>query len=177
MSFLICGVDCKFILLELRFIVNCVLVCSQKKQIYKFTGLCSCNCVMHVDLWVSAYLLIVSAESFSSSTLLFINFALCFNQFKSPLFNNLKLTWQHIEGKLMMDVVMKMIESYGITDGILEQAISSIRTIYSYVAESQTMDSFAKGLMIGSMRIIHVGWAFQAWVCRLSPFSTVNFEL
>ncbi|XP_025013797.2 putative multidrug resistance protein [Ricinus communis] len=83
-------------------------------------------------------------------------------------------------GKLMMDVIMKMIESYGIAGGIVEQAISSIRTVYSYVAESQTIDNFsgalqktmelgikqgfAKGLMMGSMGIIYVGWAFQAWV-------------
>ncbi|WCJ37207.1 ABC transporter family protein [Euphorbia peplus] len=82
-------------------------------------------------------------------------------------------------GKLMMDVIMKMIESYGLAGGIVEQSISSIRTVYSYVAESYTLDKFsqalettmalgikqgfAKGLMMGSMGIIYVGWAFQAW--------------
>ncbi|XP_065864782.1 ABC transporter B family member 15-like [Euphorbia lathyris] len=82
-------------------------------------------------------------------------------------------------GKLMMDVIMKMIESYGVAGGIVEQSISSIRTVYSYVAESYTLDKFsqalektmelgmkqgfAKGLMMGSMGIIYVGWAFQAW--------------
>ncbi|XP_050216612.1 putative multidrug resistance protein [Mercurialis annua] len=83
-------------------------------------------------------------------------------------------------GKLMMDTIMKMIGSYAVAGGIVEQAISSIRTVYSYVAESHTLDrfssalqntmelgikmGFAKGLMMGSMGIIYVGWAFQAWI-------------
>lgn len=83
-------------------------------------------------------------------------------------------------GKLMMDVGMKMIESYEAAGGIAEQAVSSIRTVYSYVAENQTLGKFsnalqktmelgfkmglAKGLMMGSMGIIYVGWAFQTWV-------------
>ncbi|KAF9672949.1 hypothetical protein SADUNF_Sadunf11G0097500 [Salix dunnii] len=82
-------------------------------------------------------------------------------------------------GKLMMDVTMKMIEAYEVAGGIAEQAISSIRTVYSYVAENQTLDrfsralqktielgikqGFAKGLMMGSMGMIYVSWAFQAW--------------
>ena len=80
----------------------------------------------------------------------------------------------------MMGVIMKMIESYGVAGGIAEQAISSIRTVYSYVAENQTLDRFSsalqttcelgvkqglmKGLLMGSMGMIYVGWAFQAWV-------------
>ncbi|XP_021892916.1 ABC transporter B family member 15-like [Carica papaya] len=83
-------------------------------------------------------------------------------------------------GKLMMDVIMKMIEAYGVAGGIAEQAISSIRTVYSYVAENQTSNrfssalektlelgikqGFAKGLMMGSMGAIYLGWAFQAWI-------------
>ena len=82
-------------------------------------------------------------------------------------------------GRLMMDVIMKMIESYGIAGEIVEQAISSIRTVYSNVAESQTLErfssalqktlelgikqGFSKGLMMGSMGMIYVSWAFQAW--------------
>lgn len=80
----------------------------------------------------------------------------------------------------MMDVIMKMIASYGIAGGIAEQAISSIRTVYSYVAENQTLVKFssalentlelgiklglAKGLLMGCMGSIYVGWAFQAWI-------------
>ncbi|KAH1214343.1 ABC transporter B family member 18 [Glycine max] len=83
-------------------------------------------------------------------------------------------------GKIMLDLVMKMIESYGIAGGIAEQAISSIRTVYSYVGENQTLtrfssalqktmefgikQGFAKGLMLGSMGVIYISWGFQAWV-------------
>lgn len=83
-------------------------------------------------------------------------------------------------GKMMMDVGMKMIESYGVAGGIAEQAVSSIRTVYSYVGESQTLHKFsqaleitmelgikqglARGLMMGSMGVIYVSWGFQAWV-------------
>jgi len=83
-------------------------------------------------------------------------------------------------GKFMMDVIMKMIESYGVAGGIAEQAVSSIRTVYSYVAENKTLDKFsralqqtmelgikqgfAKGLLMGSMGMIYVGWSFQAWL-------------
>ncbi|XP_059662528.1 ABC transporter B family member 15-like [Cornus florida] len=82
-------------------------------------------------------------------------------------------------GKLMMDVGSKMVESYGVAGGIVEQAISSIRTVYSFVGEHQTLNRFshalqktmelgikqglARGLMMGSMGIIYVRGAFQAW--------------
>jgi len=83
-------------------------------------------------------------------------------------------------GNIMLGLVMKMIESYGVAGGIAEQAISSIRTVYSYVGEHQTLErfnralqttlefgvklGFVKGLLLGSMGIIYVGWGFQAWV-------------
>ncbi|XP_027172288.1 putative multidrug resistance protein [Coffea eugenioides] len=86
-------------------------------------------------------------------------------------------------GTLMMNVGMKMIESYGVAGGIAEQAISSIRTVYSYVAENQTLvkfsnalentmqlgikQGFARGLMLGSMGGIYISWAFQAWAGSL----------
>nr|XP_043629566.1 putative multidrug resistance protein [Erigeron canadensis] len=86
-------------------------------------------------------------------------------------------------GKHMMDVAMAMVASYGAAGSIAEQAISSIRTVYSYVGESQTLDKFSKalqttmelgikqglarGLMLGSMGTIYVSWAFQAWVGSL----------
>ncbi|XP_019451695.1 PREDICTED: putative multidrug resistance protein [Lupinus angustifolius] len=82
--------------------------------------------------------------------------------------------------KSMLDLAMKMIESYGVAGGIAEQAISSIRTVYSYVGENQTLDrfssalqknmkfgikqGFAKGLMLGSFGVIYISWGFQAWV-------------
>ncbi|GMN63161.1 hypothetical protein TIFTF001_032223 [Ficus carica] len=83
-------------------------------------------------------------------------------------------------GKIMMGFVMKSIEAYGVAGGIAEQALSSIRTVYSYVGENQTLNRFSsalqkvlefgiklgltKGLMLGTMGVIYIGWGFQAWV-------------
>ncbi|XP_038994067.1 ABC transporter B family member 15-like [Hibiscus syriacus] len=83
-------------------------------------------------------------------------------------------------GKALMNVGAEMKAAYGNAGGIAEHAISSIRTVYSYVAESQTLDKFSnalqksmelgmkqgftKGLLIGSMGMIYAAWAFQAWV-------------
>ncbi|CAK9150286.1 unnamed protein product [Ilex paraguariensis] len=82
-------------------------------------------------------------------------------------------------GTLMMNVGMRMIKSYAVAGGIAEQAISSIRIVYSYVGERRTLDrfghalqktmelgikqGFAKGLMMGSMGIVYLSWSFQAW--------------
>lgn len=79
-----------------------------------------------------------------------------------------------------MNLGMGLKESYAVAGGIAEQAISSIRTMYSYVGESQTLvrfsralqstlelgikQGFVKGLMLGSMGMIFAAWAFQAWV-------------
>lgn len=73
---------------------------------------------------------------------------------------------------------MKM--AYGVAGSIAEQAISSVRTVYSYVGEKQTLERFGialeqsmklgikmgltKGLMIGSFGLIYATWAFQTWV-------------
>ncbi|XAR48125.1 Xenobiotic-transporting ATPase [Bertholletia excelsa] len=83
-------------------------------------------------------------------------------------------------GKVMMGLGLKTKDAYGIAGGIAEQAISSIRTVYSYVAEHQTLHRFSlalqkstdlgikqgltKGLLIGSTGMMYVGWAFQSWV-------------
>lgn len=83
-------------------------------------------------------------------------------------------------GTMMMNVGMQMIESYGVAGGIAEQAISSIRTLYSYVAENQTLEKFsqslqkvmelgikqgfARGLLLGSLGMVYISWAFQAWL-------------
>ena len=80
----------------------------------------------------------------------------------------------------MKDLGAKAKDAYGIAGGIAEQAISSIRTVYSYVGESQTLDRFSnalekctqlgikqgfvKGIMMGTMGMIFAAWAFQAWV-------------
>ncbi|XP_051133578.1 putative multidrug resistance protein [Andrographis paniculata] len=86
-------------------------------------------------------------------------------------------------GKMMMDVAIKTIASYAVAGGIAEQAISSIRTVYSYVAENRTLENFsnalqntmelgikqgmARGLMMGSMGVIYISWGFQAWIGSL----------
>ncbi|KAK3006342.1 hypothetical protein RJ639_017491 [Escallonia herrerae] len=83
-------------------------------------------------------------------------------------------------GKLLMSLGSKMKNAYGVAGGIAEQAISSIRTVYSYVGERRTLErfshelqqstdlgikqGFAKGLMIGSMGMIFATWAFISWV-------------
>ncbi|KAD2803947.1 hypothetical protein E3N88_37324 [Mikania micrantha] len=83
-------------------------------------------------------------------------------------------------GALLKGLGMKTKDAYGKGGGVAEQAISSIRTVYSYVGEQQTIDKFSraletsmklgikqgftKGLMIGSMGMIFVTWAFLAWV-------------
>lgn len=83
-------------------------------------------------------------------------------------------------GKVMQDLGVKINGAYGVAGGIAEQAISSIRTVYSYVGERQTLKKFSialekvtqlgikqgftKGLLIGSMGMIYAAWAFQAWV-------------
>lgn len=83
-------------------------------------------------------------------------------------------------GKLLKDLAIKMNGAYGVAGGIAEQALSSIRTVYSYVWEHQTVDRFSsalqtsmelgikqgliKGLLFGSMGMMYVTWAFQSWV-------------
>lgn len=82
-------------------------------------------------------------------------------------------------GKLMMGIGAKSKDAYGVAGGIVEQCVSSIRTVYSYVGESQTLERFsqallettklgikqglAKGLMIGSMGTVFATWAFESW--------------
>ncbi|XP_004239490.2 ABC transporter B family member 15 [Solanum lycopersicum] len=82
-------------------------------------------------------------------------------------------------GKLLMIQGMKMKDAYGVAGSVAEQAISSIRTVYSYVGENETLKRFSigleeslnlgvkqgltKGLLLGSMGMIYVSWAFQSW--------------
>ncbi|XP_016447076.2 putative multidrug resistance protein [Nicotiana tabacum] len=82
-------------------------------------------------------------------------------------------------GKLLMRQGMKMKDAYGVAGNVAEQAISSIRTVYSYVGENETVTRFShalgeslnlgvkqgltKGLLLGSMGMIYVSWAFQSW--------------
>ncbi|KAJ0095389.1 hypothetical protein Patl1_16799 [Pistacia atlantica] len=51
-------------------------------------------------------------------------------------------------------------DAYDIAGGIAEQAISSIRTVYSYVGENQTLNRFSHALQ----ERMELAWAFQSWV-------------
>ncbi|KAA0034243.1 putative multidrug resistance protein [Cucumis melo var. makuwa] len=83
-------------------------------------------------------------------------------------------------GKVYKNLGVKAKDSYVVAGSIAEQAISSIRTVYSYVGEHQTLEQFShalqksmnfgikqglgRGLMMGSMAMMYAAWAFQAWV-------------
>lgn len=83
-------------------------------------------------------------------------------------------------GKLMIEMSMKMKAAYGSAGAIVEQAISSIRMVVSYVGERQTLERFGKalelsmnlgikqglfkGMAIGSFGMIFAIWSFQAWL-------------
>ena len=78
-----------------------------------------------------------------------------------------------------MKVGVDMTEAYGIAGGIAEQAISSIRTVVSYVGERRTLErfkqalerstalgkkqGFIKGVVTGSMGMVYAVWSFDAW--------------
>nr|QVT92274.1 ABC transporter [Salvia miltiorrhiza] len=83
-------------------------------------------------------------------------------------------------GRLMMKTGVKSKDAYEVAGSIVEQAISNIRTVYSYVGEQNTVKQYShaleestrlgikqgltKGLMIGSMGMLFATWAFQSWV-------------
>ncbi|KAF8399360.1 hypothetical protein HHK36_015225 [Tetracentron sinense] len=84
-----------------------------------------------------------------------------------------------IYGRALMGLARKNREEYNKADSIAEQAISSIRTVYSFVGETKTMAEFsaalqgcvklglkqglAKGLAIGSNGLTFAIWSFMAW--------------
>lgn len=84
-----------------------------------------------------------------------------------------------IYGKLLNITQRKLQEACTDAGGIVEQALSSIRTVYSYVGEQDTVKRFKaalgptlelgikqgllKGITIGSSGSIHVIWALLGW--------------
>lgn len=78
-----------------------------------------------------------------------------------------------------MGLASKMREEYEKAGTVAEQAISSIRTVYSFVGESKTIDAFsnalqgsvklglrqglAKGIAIGSNGVVFAIWAFISY--------------
>ncbi|KAL8124431.1 hypothetical protein AgCh_012176 [Apium graveolens] len=84
-----------------------------------------------------------------------------------------------IYGRTLMGIARKMREEYNKAGTIVEQAISSIRTVYSFVGESKTITEYsaalegtvdlglkqglAKGLAIGSNGLVFAIWAFMSY--------------
>lgn len=84
-----------------------------------------------------------------------------------------------IYGKSLMGIARKMKEEYNKAGTIAEQAISSIRTVYSFVGESKTTKEYsealqgtvdlglrqglAKGLAIGSNGLVFAIWSYMAY--------------
>ncbi|KAK9107923.1 hypothetical protein Syun_023934 [Stephania yunnanensis] len=82
-------------------------------------------------------------------------------------------------GRILMGLARKMREEYNKAGSIAEQALSSIRTVYSFVGESKTMTRFsdalqgsvklglkqglAKGVAIGSNGVTFAAWSFISW--------------
>ncbi|CAL9147767.1 putative multidrug resistance protein [Musa acuminata AAA Group] len=82
-------------------------------------------------------------------------------------------------GRILMGLARKMREQYNKAGTVVEQSVSSIRTVYSFAAEDFTMAKFsaalddsiklglkqglAKGLAIGSNGITFAIWAFMVW--------------
>ncbi|ONK70232.1 uncharacterized protein A4U43_C05F31620 [Asparagus officinalis] len=82
-------------------------------------------------------------------------------------------------GRMLIGLAKRIREEYNKAGTIAEQAIFSIRTVYSFVAENKTMAEFStalnssvelgvyqgllKGIAIGSNGIIFAIWAFMAW--------------
>ncbi|GMP29098.1 hypothetical protein CsSME_00004361 [Camellia sinensis var. sinensis] len=84
-----------------------------------------------------------------------------------------------IYGRSLMGIARKMSEEYNKAGTIAEQAISSIRTVYSFVGENKTTAEYssalqwtvklglrqgmAKGLAIGSNGIVFAIWSFMSY--------------
>jgi ATP-binding cassette subfamily B (MDR/TAP) protein 1 len=81
--------------------------------------------------------------------------------------------------RAISSLALRMQTSYNVAGGIVEQALSSVRTVYSFVAEegtvkaySESLDStlklglkqgYAKGIAIGSVGVCYAIWALMAW--------------
>ncbi|XP_021276536.1 putative ABC transporter B family member 8 [Herrania umbratica] len=84
-----------------------------------------------------------------------------------------------IYGKYLLYLCKKASKEYGKANAIVEQALSSIKTVYSFTAERRIVERYsaildrtiklglkqgiAKGLAVGSTGIAFAIWAFLAW--------------
>ncbi|KAL3629291.1 ABC transporter B member 15 [Castilleja foliolosa] len=82
-------------------------------------------------------------------------------------------------GRALMSIARKIRDEYNKAGCIVEQALSSVRTVYSFVGESKTIDAYsdalqgtvklglrqglAKGLAIGSNGVVFAIWSFMAY--------------
>lgn len=82
-------------------------------------------------------------------------------------------------GRALMSITRKIRDEYNKAGAIVEQAISSVRTVYSFVGESKTIASYsaalqgtvklglrqglAKGLAIGSNGVVFAIWSFMSY--------------
>nr|GEX91315.1 ABC transporter B family member 15-like [Tanacetum cinerariifolium] len=84
-----------------------------------------------------------------------------------------------IYGRVLMSLSRKIMEEYNKAGNVAEQAISSIRTVYSFVGENKTITEYsdslqgtvklglkqglAKGIAIGSNGVVFAVWSFLSW--------------
>lgn len=82
-------------------------------------------------------------------------------------------------GRALMGITRKIRDEYSKAGVIVEQAISSVRTVYSFAGESKTLTSYsaalqgtvklglrqglAKGLAVGSNGVVFAIWAFMSY--------------
>ncbi|WOL19108.1 multidrug resistance protein [Canna indica] len=82
-------------------------------------------------------------------------------------------------GRILIDLARKIRVEYNKAGTIVEQSVSSIRTVYSFTTEDSTMIKFsaalnhsvklglkqglAKGLALGSNGVTYAIWSFMAW--------------
>ncbi|KAI7741391.1 hypothetical protein M8C21_000851, partial [Ambrosia artemisiifolia] len=84
-----------------------------------------------------------------------------------------------IYGRVLMKLSRKIREEYNKAGTVAEQAISSVRTVYSFVGENKTLSEYsaalegtvklglkqgmAKGVAIGSNGVVFAVWSFMSW--------------
>ncbi|GJS52695.1 ABC transporter family protein [Tanacetum coccineum] len=84
-----------------------------------------------------------------------------------------------IYGRVLMSLSREIREEYNKAGNVAEQAISSIRTVYSFVGENKTLTEYsdalqgtvklglkqglAKGIAIGSNGVVFAVWSFLSW--------------
>ncbi|KAJ0486405.1 putative ABC transporter, P-loop containing nucleoside triphosphate hydrolase [Helianthus annuus] len=84
-----------------------------------------------------------------------------------------------ISGRILLRLSRKIREEYNKADAVAEQAITSVRTVYSFVGENKTIKDYsdalegtlklglkqglAKGLAISSNGVTYAVWAFLCW--------------